>query len=245
MGPLSTLAGKALALLAVKPFNSQGPVRISSAPSSITDIPATVLDAVGVPHDLPGEPALKLAEGSSRVRPWAVYDWEHESWSQNYFDTMDIVEIGGNVLDGSRWTLNNTIYGPTANSDSRTRGLYEIHKSRSGPDYRWSMPNVFFHVPEGTRSFEMKVRSIAPQPQTVTVSAGDQSTRNGDADRSIMGHPQACSTGAQAARCALGARQRRTSVAAARHDTLAWRADAGRHSGPVNLLYFPRLDADF
>jgi Sulfatase len=174
MGPLSTLAGKALALLAVKPFNSQGPVRISSAPSSITDIPATVLDAVGVPHDLPGESALKLAERSARVRAWAAYDWERESWSQNYFDTMDIVEIDGPVLDESSWTLNSTIYGPTANDDSRTRGLYEIHSSRSGPDYRWSMPNVFFHVPAETRSFEIKVRSIAPQPQTVTVSAGDQ-----------------------------------------------------------------------
>ena len=36
------------------------------------------------------------------------------------------------------------------------------------------MPDIFFHVPPRTRSFEMKVRSIAPQPQTVTVFAGDQ-----------------------------------------------------------------------
>ena len=174
MGPLSTLAGKSLALLAVKPFNGRGPVRISKAPTTITDIPATILDAVGAARDLPGEPALGLAETSPRRRVWAMYDWEREGWSLNFFDTMDIVEINGAAMDGNNWTLDSTIYGPGATDAARTRGLYELHKSRSGPDYRWSMPDMFFHLPSRTRSFEMKVRSIAPQPQTVTVSAGER-----------------------------------------------------------------------
>ena len=173
-GPLSRLAAKAMALLVVKPLNSHGPVRVSRAPSMITDIPATVLDGVSVPHALPGEPALKLAEGAARVRPWAMYDWEHEDWGQTYFDTLDILELRGSVLDGNNWTFTNTIYAPTAGDASHTRGLYELHRSRSGLEYRWSMPDVFFHVPPRTRAFEMKIRSIAPQPETVTVSAGDQ-----------------------------------------------------------------------
>jgi hypothetical protein len=49
-----------------------------------------------------------------------------------------------------------------------------VHRRRSGLEYRWSMPDIFFHVSAATRSFEMKVRSIAPTPQTVTVSAGEQ-----------------------------------------------------------------------
>jgi hypothetical protein len=173
-GPLSRLAAKAMALLVVKPLNSQGAVRISQAPSSITDIPATVLDGVGVAHALPGEPALKLAEDGSRVRPWAMYDWEHEDWGQTYFDTLDILEVRGRALDGKNWAFTDTIYAPTAGDASHTRGLYEVHRSRSGLEYRWSMPDIFFHVPPRTRAFEMKIRSIAPQPETVTVSAGDQ-----------------------------------------------------------------------
>jgi hypothetical protein len=173
-GALTVLAGKAMALLIVKPLKSQGAVRISRAPTTITDIPATVLDGVGVGHALPGESALKLAEDAPRTRMWAMYDWEHEDWGQHFFDTLDIMQIDGRVLDGRNWKLTNTIYAPNATEAVRTRGLYETHHSRSGVDYRWSMPNLFFHVKPDTRSFEMKIRSIAPQPETVTVSAGDQ-----------------------------------------------------------------------
>jgi hypothetical protein len=174
MGEVARLAGNAMALLIVKPLNSDGPVRTSLAPTTITDIPATVLDGVGMARDLPGEPALTLSEEAPRVRPWAMYDWERDDWGQNYFATLDIVDINGRVLDGKNWSLIETLYEPTAGEAARTRGLYELHRSRSGPDYRWSMPDVFFHVPSTVMTFEMKVRSIAPQPQTVTVSAGDR-----------------------------------------------------------------------
>ena len=174
MGPAARIAGHAMALLIVKPLNSNGPVRTSRAPTTITDIPATILDGVGVEKDLPGEPALKLSEDAARTRSWAFYDWEADDWGSNFFDTLDIVAVNGPVADGKSWTLLNTIYGPKAGDELRIRGLYEVHRSRSGLEYRWSMPQVFFHVPTGATSFEMKVRTIAPTPQTVTVSAADQ-----------------------------------------------------------------------
>jgi hypothetical protein len=174
MGAMARVAGNAMALLVVKPLNSSGPVRVSEAPTMITDIPATILDGVGLKSNLPGEPALKLAENAPRVRPWAFYDWERDDWGQNYFPTLDIVEINGRVLDGRNWRILDTIYEPGSGDALRTRGLYELHRSRSGVQYRWSMPNAFFHLSPSTRSFEMKIRSIAPKPQTVTISAGDQ-----------------------------------------------------------------------
>ena len=149
-------------------------MRISQAPTTITDIPATILDGVGVAQDLPGEPALKLSEDAPRVRPWAFYDWEHDDWGQNYFETLDILEINGPVLDGNNWTL--LEHHLRARQRARPCGraaCTRLQRSRSGVEYRWSMPDIFLHVPAGTRSFEMKIRSIAPKPQTVTVSAGD------------------------------------------------------------------------
>ena len=125
MGAVASIAGNAMALLVVKPLNSNGPVRTSHAPTTITDIPATILDGVGVAQNLPGEPALKLSEHAPRVRPWAFYDWERDDWGQNYFPTLDIVEINGRVLDGNNWTLIDTIYEPAAGEAARTRGLYE------------------------------------------------------------------------------------------------------------------------
>jgi hypothetical protein len=174
MGAVARVAGNAMALLVVKPLNSNGPIRISRAPTTISDIPVTILDGVGVAPNLPGEPALKLSEDATRVRPWAFYDWERDDWGQNYFPMLDIVEINGSVLDGNNWTIVDTIYEPGSGDASRTRGLYDLHRSRSGGAYRWSMPDFFFHLPPEARSFEMKIRSVAPKPQVVTVSAGDR-----------------------------------------------------------------------
>ncbi len=155
MGTVARIAGNAMALLVVKPLNNNGPVRTSSAPTTITDIPATILDGVGVPPNLPGEPALKMSEDAARVRPWAFYDWERDDWGQNYFATLDIVEINGRVLDGNNWTLIDTIYEPTAGEAARTRGMYEVQRNRSGLVYRWSSPHGFFQYRrrrDGSRS---------------------------------------------------------------------------------------------
>lgn len=170
-GVLATLSWKSMALLIVKAPGSLGPVRVSSAPTAISDVAATVLDAIDVPHALPGEPALKLREDASRVRTFAMYDWEDDGWKHNYLDTLDVMEILGRLLDGNSWSLKDSLYPPDAGADARTRGLYQTQRSRSGFVYRWSSPNAFFHAPEHSRGFEMKIRSIAPTPKTVTVAA--------------------------------------------------------------------------
>ena len=172
-GRLSVLAGKAMALLIVKPPRSRGGVRISHAPTMISDIPATVLDGLGVVHRFPGEPALKLADDAVRLRPWAFYAWENEDWSRSYFDALDILELNGSVLDGNRWKLSDSIYAPRSTAEVRTRNVFDTQRSRSGITYRWTAPVAFFHAPPDARGLEMKIRSIAPTPQTVTFLVGD------------------------------------------------------------------------
>ena len=171
-GALSTLAGKSMALLIVKPPGSRGPVRISHAPTSISDVAATVLDVAGLPGNLPGEPALKLPETAARVRSFAMYDWEDDGWKHAYFDALDVMEIRGGALDGKNWTLVDSLYPPNVDADRRIRGVHEVQRSRSGVVYRWSSPNSFFHAPPEARGFEVSIRSIAPKPQVVTFMAG-------------------------------------------------------------------------
>lgn len=172
-GALAMLSGRSMALLIVKPPNSRGAVRVSRAPTTISDIAATVLDAARVPHTLPGEPALKLAETAARVRAFAMYDWEDDGWKHPYFDTLDVLEIRGGALDGNNWTLVDSLYPPDAGADARMRGVHEVQRSRSGVVYRWSSPNSFFHAPPDAKGFEVAVRSIAPKAQVVTFLAGD------------------------------------------------------------------------
>jgi len=173
-GALSTLSGKSMALLVVKAPGSRGAVRVSHAPTSISDVAATVLDIVGVPNSLPGEPALKLAENAQRVRSFGMYDWEDDGWRHDYFDSLDIMEIRGPLLDGHSWTLVDSFYPPNTEPDKRVRGMYDEQRSRTGVVYRWSSPNGFFHAPPEARQFSLAVRSIAPMPQTVTFVVSGQ-----------------------------------------------------------------------
>jgi hypothetical protein len=172
--PLSVTAGKSLPLLLIKPPKAAGPIRVSQAPSTITDIPVTIADALGVPNALPGEPILKIPENTGRVRAFAAYDWENEDWRANYFDHLDVLEIRGRVRDGNSWILRETLYAPGSDESARNRGLYELQRSSRGVLYRWGSPHVALHAPPNARGFEVTFRSIAPQPQTVTIKHNGQ-----------------------------------------------------------------------
>ena len=187
VGALSMIAARSMALLVVKAPGAQGAVRVSYAPTTITDIPATILDALGVAHTLEGQPALKLAEDAVRSRTFAFYEWDHENWAQHYFESLDLMEINGRLLDGTHWTLTRSIYAPDAGDAARARGLYETHRSRTGAAYRWSPARAFFHAPPHARVMQLQVRSIAPTPQTVTLSiAGREVARVTLSDQSWM-----------------------------------------------------------
>ena len=171
---VSNIAGRAMALLLVKAPDTSGPLRVSYAPTSIVDVPATVLDALGLPKVLPGEPALKLDEAASRERSFAHYIWEDDDWKRNYFDYLDLFRIEGRLRDGDSWALTDSLYAPGADARSRARGLADPHRSRTGLVYRWSDPAFFLHAAPGVRGFELAVRSIAPMPQRVTVQIGHE-----------------------------------------------------------------------
>jgi len=191
-GDLSVIAGKAMALLVVKAPMAKGPVRVSRAPTAITDIPITVADELGVQHQFTGEPALKLAEDAPRTRSFGSYDWEHDDWRSNYFEHLDILEIKGRLRDGASWALRNALYPPGSDETFRARGLYYSQRSSRGVTYRWSGPRVFLHAPDSARAFEITIRSTAPQPQTVTLtSAGRvlQTLTLGDPQWVTIRHP--------------------------------------------------------
>lgn len=173
-GNASVIAGKAMALLLVKAPKSTGSVRVSQARTAITDIPITVAEALGVPHKLPGESALTLAENAPRVRTFGMYAWESEDWRADYFEHLDLMEIQGPLRDGNSWTLRESLYAPGGDESARTRGLHPSQRSSRGIIYRWSRPETFLHVPKTARGLEMTIRSVAQGPQTVTLKDGDR-----------------------------------------------------------------------
>lgn len=167
--PLSELSGSALALLVVKPARATGPVRVSEAPTAITDIPATIVDTLGLRNPFPGASALKLDEHAPRPRGFAVYPWSSSEWQADFFPYMDIFTVDGSATDGSAWKTEEPIYAPKTTPEGRSRGFYRPERGAPGQIFRWSAPLAFLHKPPDARGVELKVRSSSDKPQTLTV----------------------------------------------------------------------------
>ena len=109
---LARAAGIAMALLVVKPPGSQGPLTMSTVPTSIRDIPATVFDLLGLPHEFLGEPAFNLERNAARTRTYSVYDWRDNRFPYEYFERLDIFSIDGKMLNTADWSYQKTIFAP-------------------------------------------------------------------------------------------------------------------------------------
>src|SRR5688572_1193446 len=137
-GPLSEMAGSALALLIVKPPAASGPVRVSDAPSAISDIPATIVDTLGLKNPFAGTSALKLDEHAPRPRQFATYLWSSAEWQADFFPYMDIFTVDGSVAAGSAWKTEEPIYAPKTTPEGRSRGFYRPERGGPGEVFRWS-----------------------------------------------------------------------------------------------------------
>ena len=144
-------------------------MRISEAPSAISDIPATIVDTLGLKNPFPGTSALKLDEHAPRPRQFAVYPWSSTEWKADFFPYMDIFTVDGSATDGRAWKTEEPIYAPETTPEGRSRGFYRPERGAPGQIFRWSGPRAFLHQPPDARGVELKVRSASDKPQTLTV----------------------------------------------------------------------------
>jgi hypothetical protein len=144
-------------------------VRISEAPTAITDIPATIADTLALENPFPGRSALKIDEHAPRTRQFAVYLWSSAEWRAEFFPYMDVFTVDGRVIDGSAWKSEEPIYAPKTTAEGRSRGFYRPERGSQGQTFRWSSPRAFLHQPPDARRVELTVRSASDQPQTLTV----------------------------------------------------------------------------
>jgi hypothetical protein len=117
---LAGIAGSALALLAVKPPYSKGPLKISSAQVSLTDIPATISSLLNINEKFNGRSVFEIDPNDVRERKFYYHEWRHENWKSDYFDRLDEFIIEGSVFDRASWRLGSVYYSPKR-SDKRKR----------------------------------------------------------------------------------------------------------------------------
>ena len=105
-GPMGELPGdrrkttvpRAHALLAVKRIGAHGPLRISNAPTSVADIPATILGELGLEHDYAGQSVFELSERQSRTRIFNSY-----SLGPRHSGVIKRFELDGSIYDPQAW----------------------------------------------------------------------------------------------------------------------------------------------
>ena len=195
-GPLDGIAADATPLLLVKPAGARGPLRISGAPTTITDVPATLLDLADLPNTLRrGTSALSLDAAAPRPRTYATHNGE-STWRRPYYDLLHVFAVDGRVTDPASWRYRRAVFEPTGDPAAQRRahrvGLAEAPDAASagaGSSTYWTGPYAAFFVPADTGRVAFDVRKapdVAAQTMTVRVDGevvgrhtlGDDAWRN-------------------------------------------------------------------
>jgi len=179
-GNLDLVALSAMPLLAIKPADRTGPIEPSYAPTAITDIPATIVDLVGLPNVFgQGQSAFKIDPGALRARTYMHHSITNADWSRPYYDMLHVFSIDGRVTDPAAWRYQRVIFEPTGDLEAQLEahwvGLLEPEDGPDGP-FRWSDVQAVIYVPPDARRFTLDVhKAVAVTPtQTVTIRVNGQ-----------------------------------------------------------------------
>lgn len=164
-GPLDRVASDAMPLLAIKPAGASGPLRSSYAPTSITDVPATIATLAGVPaHALPGRSVFEIDPGAARPRTFTFHSWSDADWERRYFEALLVFAVNGRALDRGAWTFKQAILDPTSDPDA-ARDRLEVGLSRveemDGEAVRWGAPYTVTYAPPNARTLNVTARTDA------------------------------------------------------------------------------------
>ena len=167
----SVVVGGALPLLAIKPPQGRGLLKISEAPVMLTDIPATLSSILNLEAHFPGLSAFEINPVSDRKRKYYYYKWRHEHWQADFFERLDEYVIRGSVFDKASWRKNVTYFSPdisdykikkidfgTAEADRFRRSGWGGNERSAGGDFsfNWALGNtasVYLSLPKDKTVF--------------------------------------------------------------------------------------------
>jgi hypothetical protein len=185
---LSSMAGMALSLLAVKPPGSRGPMLTSPAQVSLADIPATCSSLLGLKTAFDGKSIFEIDPREARKRIFFYYVWQHINWQKDFFDHLDEFEVEGSADNPASWRHIRTYHSPKSSyrADRIVFGTADSSPYRQfgwGPDltaanneytYNWALGNsasVFLSLPKNAAlRLTARMKSLEfDGPQVITV----------------------------------------------------------------------------
>jgi len=84
-----------LPLILVKPFKSQGDLKISDAPVSLSDVAKTIFSELDIDVNSPGRSMFSVQESEERKRRFLKYQWENENIKNDYLSAMEEYFVQG------------------------------------------------------------------------------------------------------------------------------------------------------
>lgn len=96
---------RAFPLLLVKPAYASGALKTSSVPASLSDLPRTISDLLGVESNFQGESIFDLNPEIERERRYYDYTWTHRYWHGKYMPTTQEYIVKGSARLTASWKL--------------------------------------------------------------------------------------------------------------------------------------------
>ena len=176
---LAKIEPDATPVLLVKPVDAHGPLQTSFAPTSITDVPATLLDLAGLPNALGrGTSVLRIDPAEPRQRTYAHHDGGRKTRPSPFYEILYLFSVNGRTTDPDAWTYHRSVFGPTDDRAAQRRE-HQIGLSADPDDtatqsgthiYRTDGYAVFYAAPENSPvTFDVRRIPTMATPQTVTV----------------------------------------------------------------------------
>ncbi len=98
-------------LLAKRP-GDRGELRITDAPASLADVPATIFDELGMEKQGSGEPLFSIPVDRPRERRFFHYSWKHSNWMNAYLPPLVEYRILGHAWLAPSWQATGKVCKP-------------------------------------------------------------------------------------------------------------------------------------
>lgn len=94
---------RAIPLVLIKPSGAGGPLKVSSAPVSLTDVPATVMSGLGMNGQDTGPSMFDIHEYATRVRFFSGFEFNPNK--TEFVDDITVYRIEGDSWQNDSWSV--------------------------------------------------------------------------------------------------------------------------------------------
>jgi hypothetical protein len=125
-------------MLAIKLPLAKGPLKVSLAPTTLSDIPDTVSSILGFGQSFGGRAAFEMKPTLKRERKYYyISRWWKSNIEKGYWKNLIEFTISGSARDASAWSVTDTIFAPGAEFKAGTV-FFGTQSARTFFRFGWS-----------------------------------------------------------------------------------------------------------